>query len=528
MEYNEEAQQETGGVITKPKVTGLLVGLNRLKWRVTYKGVLVGFVAGLLSALYRLIIEFGTEQSIQIYTLLHERPLWLPVWLAAAVLAGWLIHRLIRWEPYAKGSGIPQVEGIVLLGMKIRWYTVLAVRFLAGAISSLFGLSLGREGPSIQIGAAGGQAVSQFVSRDKQEENYLITAGASAGLSAAFCAPLSGILFSLEEVHRSFSPNILVAATTAALTADVVSKFIFGLKPVLAYGEIAQLPLSAYPWLLAVGLASGLVGALANKSLLAFGTLYQKLPAWSRPTLALLLALPCGLLLPQVLGGGQGLIQLSQGASVSLVLIALLLCVKILFTSTSFGSGLPGGIFLPLLSIGALTGCLVSRLLLPLGLSSSAIAAFSVCAMAGVLSAAVKAPITSILLMAEMTGSLVHPLPVAAVAFLALLVSDLLRVRPIYEVLLERLGGETDARTAHRPGALVEFPVELNSTADGKRVREIAWPQGALIVSVRRGEKEFVPNGNTVLRHGDYLAVLSGERCFSETRAALSELCRSN
>ena len=307
-----------------------------------------------------------------------------------------------------------------------------------------------------------------------------------------------------------------------------MSKFIFGLKPVLAYGEIAQLPLSAYPWLLLVGLASGLVGALANKSLLAFGTLYQKLPAWSRTTLALLLALPCGLLLPQVLGGGQGLIQLSQGVSASLALIALLLGVKILFTSTSFGSGLPGGIFLPLLSMGALTGCLTARLLLPLGLSQSAIAAFSVCAMAGVLAAAVKAPITSILLMAEMTGSLVHLLPVAAVAFLALLVSDLLRVRPIYEVLLERLGGETDARAAQRPGALVEFPVELNSAADGKRVREIAWPQGALIVSVRRGEREFVPNGNTVLRHGDYLAVLSGERCFAETRAALSALCRSN
>ncbi len=528
MENSEPNREGTPAASAVLKSYHLLTGLNRLKWRVTYKGVLVGFVAGLLSALYRLVIEFGTGQAIRIYELLHTRPAWLPVWMAAAVLAGWLIHRLIRWEPYAKGSGIPQVEGIVLLGMKIRWYTVLAVRFLAGAISSLFGLSLGREGPSIQIGAAGGQAVCSVVSRDKQEENYLITAGASAGLSAAFCAPLSGILFSLEEVHRSFSPNILVAATTAALTADVVSKFIFGLRPVLAYGEIAQLPLSAYPWLLLVGLASGLMGALANKSLLAFGTLYQKLPAWSRPMLALLFALPCGLLLPQVLGGGQGLIQLSQGASVSMALIALLLGVKILFTSTSFGSGLPGGIFLPLLSIGALTGCLVARLLVPLGLDSSAIAAFSVCAMAGVLAAAVKAPITSILLMAEMTGSLVHLLPVAAVAFLALLVSDLLRIRPIYEVLLERLNGEPDARAAHHSGALVELPVELGSAADGKRVREINWPQGTLIVSVRRGEREFVPNGNTVLRHGDYLVVLSGEQCFCDMRTELCELCRSN
>ena len=505
----------------------LLTGLNNLKWRVAGKGILVGFVAGLLAAAYRMIIERGSEAALAVFSFLRNNPRWIPLWILAAVLAGWLIYRLIRWEPYAKGSGIPQVEGIVLLGMKIRWYTVLAVRFLAGTLASLFGLSLGREGPSIQIGAAGGQAVCKLASRDKQEENYLITAGAAAGLSAAFCAPLSGILFCLEEVHRSFSPLILLAATTAALTADVVSKTIFGLTPVLAFGAISPIPLSAYPWLVAVGLASGLVGALANKWLLAAGVWYQRLPAWSRPILALLLALPCGLFLPAVLGGGQGLIQLSQGTSAALATLALLLVIKLLFTGTSFGSGLPGGIFLPLLAIGALTGSLAARLLLPLGLPEGAVAAFSVCAMAGVLSAAVKAPITSILLMAEMTGSLVHLLPVAAVAFLSLLVSDLLRVSPIYEVLLERLNGAEEPRATHKRGALVELPVELGSGADGKRLSEVLWPDGALVVSVRRGTQEFVPNGNTRLFHGDYITALSSEHCFAETRAALSTLCRA-
>ena len=506
--------------------SGLLAGLNNRKWRVASKGILVGFIAGLLAAAYRLIIERGTGIAVSVFDQLRAHPAWIPVWVVAAVLVGWLISLLIRWEPYAKGSGIPQVEGIVLLGMKIRWYTVLAVRFLAGALGSVFGLSLGREGPSIQIGAAAGQAVCKRISRDPQEENYLITAGAAAGLSAAFCAPLSGILFCLEEVHRSFSPLILLAATTAALTADVVSKTIFGLTPVLSFGEITPIPLSAYPWLIAVGLACGLIGSLANKWLLAAGTWYSRLPEWSRPMLALLLTLPCGLMLPAALGGGQGLIQLSQGTSVALGTVALFLLVKLVFTGTSFGSGTPGGIFMPLLSIGALTGCLVARLLLPLGLPSGAVAAFSVCAMAGVLSAAVKAPITSILLMAEMTGSLVHLLPVAAVAFLALLVSDLLRVSPIYEVLLERLNGADSAQPQKR-GALVELPVELGSEADGKRLCEIHWPEGALVVSVRRGEQEFVPNGNTRLLHGDYIIALSGERCFAETRTALSNLCRA-
>lgn len=242
--------------------------------------------------------------------------------------------------------------------------------------------------------------------------------------------------------------------------------------------------------------------------------------------LALLLALPCGLFLPSVLGGGQGLIQLSQGTGATLTMLSLLLVVKLLFTSASFGSGLPGGIFMPLLSVGALTGCLIARLLLPLGLSAGAIAAFSVCAMAGVLSAAVKAPITSILLMAEMTGSLMHLLPVAAVAFLALLVSDLLKVSPIYEILLERISTK-ETSAVHRRGALVELPVELGSQTDGKRISEVYWPAGALIVSIRRGEREFVPKGDTLLLHGDYITALSGEKCFAETREELLALCRA-
>ena len=504
----------------------MLSGLNHLKWRVAYKGVLVGLVSGLLAALYRLAIEFGAEKALGVYAALKAHPLWIPLWAAVLALAGFVIHLLVKYEPYAKGSGIPQVEGIVLLGMKIRWYTVLAVRFLAGTISSFFGLSLGREGPSIQIGAAGGQAVSKVLCNNKVEENYLITAGASAGLSAAFCAPLSGILFSLEEVHRSFSPNILIAATTAALTADVVSKWIFGLRPVLAYGDIAALPFSSYPWLIVLGIACGLVGALANKMLLGFGTLYTRLPAWLRPMLALLLALPCGLFLPLVLGGGQGLVQLSEQATAGIGMLTLLLAVKLLFTATSFGSGVPGGIFMPLLSIGALTGCLVGRLLVPLGLPESCIPAFCVCAMAGVLSGSVKAPITSVMLMAEMSGSLTHLLPVAAAAFLALLVSDMLKVSPIYEVLLKRISGDGKDRT-DKPGALVEIPVELGSSAEGKRVCEVRWPEGTLIISVRRGEREFSPNGQTRLCGGDYLVVLSPDHRFEETRKALSNLCQT-
>lgn len=345
----------------KSRMYQMLSDLNRLKWSVTYKGILAGMIAGLLVTLYRLGIEFGTEKSLEAYQFLRLHPIYIIPWMFLIVIAGYLTYRLVKLEPYAKGSGIPQVEGIVLFGMKIKWHTVLIVRYLAGILTSFFGVSLGREGPSIQIGAAGSQAFAKRAGKNKLEENCLITAGASAGLSAAFNAPLSGIMFALEEIHRTFSPNILIGATTAALTADVVSKYFFGLKPVLNYTNIPQLPIRYYGLLLPLGLLSGIVGAAANKGLLNIGLLYAKLPAFLRPGAALLLALPCGLLIPQVLGGGQNLIRLSESAHLSISLLAIYLVMKLAFTCVCFGSGIPGGIFMPILSLGAMTGCIFGK-----------------------------------------------------------------------------------------------------------------------------------------------------------------------
>ena len=192
--------------------------------------------------------------------------------------------------------------------------------------------------------------------REDMQEHYLVTAGAAAGLSAAFSAPLSGMMFALEGVHRSFSPAILMGATAASLTADFVSKYCFGLRPVLDFGDIGQLSLAEYVWLIPLGLVAGLVGSLMNRSLLGFQTLYGKLPAWSRPMIAIALALPIGIWLPDVLGGGSNLIAMAEHARVGLGMLCVLFVAKMLFTSTSFGSGAPGGIFMPILAVGSLAG----------------------------------------------------------------------------------------------------------------------------------------------------------------------------
>ncbi len=245
------AKTGASGMDIVRNIERLIPLFNRMKWKMAAVGIGVGLVSGLLVVLYRLGIERCTEFARWMYGRIRLNPWLIAPWTFAALAIGLLIFWMIRKEPMASGSGIPQTEGVVLNGLRMRWQTILPARFVGGLLCAMFGLSLGREGPSIQIGASGAQFLSHRLRgkrREDVQEHYVVTAGAAAGLSAAFSAPLSGMMFALEGVHRNFSPVILMGATAASLTADFVSKYCFGLRPVLDFGAIAQLPLGEYVW----------------------------------------------------------------------------------------------------------------------------------------------------------------------------------------------------------------------------------------------------------------------------------------
>ena len=498
------------------------------KWEMAFKSLLAGAVAGLLAVAYRLATEKGLELAQTMYAYLKIHPAYILPWAAAAVACGLFIAWMIRLEPMASGGGVPQVEGVVLYGMKMKWYLVIAVRYAAGILGSIFGLSFGPEGPSIQLGAAINQGISKKLCKTKIGENYLVTAGAAAGLSTAFGAPLTGMIFALEEIHRSFSPSILLSATTASLTADFISKYSFGLKPVVYVADFAQLPLGLYWWIFPLAVFVALFGVLTNRGFLLFQQLYGKLPQPLRPVLALLLCLPCGLFLPQVLGGGHDLIYILQNSEAAISFVCVLLAVKILFSCTSFGSGTPGGIFMPIISISALSGSLFSLIAVKMGFPSQYVSLLVICAMAAGLSACVKAPVTSIILTVEMVGSFTHILPVAICTFVALLVSDLLHTQPVYEVLLKRYIARNGISVLHseeKRGQILEFPVELGSKIAGSLLKDITWPRGILIIGLRRGTEEFIPKGDTSIFPGDYLLVLVPENRETVIRRKMRSLC---
>ena len=356
-----------------------------------------------------------------------------------------------------------------------------------------------------------------------------MTCGASAGLAAAFNAPFAGVLFSLEEVHKNFSLDVLLPAMSASITADFLSKNIFGLAPVFDLSVRQMLPIRHY-WVVALlGVALGLLGVLYNRCVGWAQDLYARVkPSYLRTLIPFLLAGALAFAAPQLLGGGHALVEGIDPAA-TLGAVALLFAGKFLFSMASFGAGVPGGIFLPLLVLGSLVGAGFFAGLAPaLGLDPAMIDNFVILGMAGYFAAIVRAPVTGILLISEMTGSFTHMLTLSLVSLVAYATADLCRSKPVYDSLLERLlasRGRPLEPTGEK--VLVEAPVCLGAAACGRTLAQIDWPAGSLVVSVRRGEQELVPGGATLISPGDQLALLCDEAEIPAVRAALARWCEN-
>ncbi|WP_300624757.1 ClC family H(+)/Cl(-) exchange transporter [uncultured Megasphaera sp.] len=487
----------------------------RFRLRLFAEGALVGIVSGVIISFFRWALDAGTRAREYMYEAVLLPGGWLEtgLWFALLLGAAYMLWRFSVYEPNAGGSGIPQVKGVILGVIRLRWLRILWVKLVGGIVGIGLGLSLGREGPSIQIGAVTAQGISRNLGRFRIEERYLLTAGASAGLAAAFNAPLAGVMFALEELHRNFSGVVLAPAMAAALLATMVSRLAFGRAPIFEFGTVPVLPLQ-YIWIaVVVGIAAGLAGIVFNKGLLTIPRFYS-LPCfrgYGKFAFALAAAGVLGYVFPQVLGGGNELINSLHTLPLSLSLFAALLIGKFLFTLVSYGCGAPGGFFLPMLVLGALTGSVVGVVLIQLGVvGPEYLSNIVILSMAAFFSASVQSPVTGTILIMEMTASYEHLLVLCTASLVALVVAQVCGGQPIYEALLQRI------LAAHRPAILaserrhlLELTVASGSAVDGKYVGRIAWPSHVVLVDIKRSSGDVLPGMDIRLQAGDYLYVLT-------------------
>jgi len=499
------------------KVYHALIHWHDFKLKLFSESILIGSITGLIIVLFRYLLEQAEALRGIIYMRIHTGSWYLVIgWFILLLGIAYLLRWIVKIEPMAAGSGIPQVKGTILGQMKMNWWQVVISKFVGGILAIGAGLSLGREGPSIQLGATLGQGISRLLGRTKMEERYLLTSGASAGLAAAFNAPLAGVLFSLEELHKNFSPTVLMSTVAAALTAAVISQHYFGPNPVFNFIDLPIFPVQYYGFLILLGIITGLLGILFNKVLIKTLDIYEKqclLSGIGRIAVPLALAGIAGFLLPDILGGGNNLVDAISSNQFTVTLLVILLIAKFIFTMISYGSGVPGGIFLPMLVIGALIGGVFNHVLIQsLGFNPYYSANIIVLSMAAYFTAIVKAPITGSILIMEMTGSFNHMLSLIIVSMTAYLVADIAKSKPIYEELLERSlikRGKVPMHLTLEKRMVIEIVISSGSKIDGRQVKNIGWPLHSLLISIKRGDLELVPKGETRIITGDFLYILT-------------------
>ena len=241
-----------------------------------WRGIVVGCVSGIVVSLFRLLIGFISAKVVNYYELSHEQPSLLILILGMTLFIVVAIGFLIKSDSDIKGSGIPHVEGELKGLLHPDWWSVLWKKFVGGVLAISMGFMLGREGPSIQLGAMAGKGVAQSLKAERMEKRVLIASGAAAGLSAAFNAPIAGLLFVIEEIYHQFSRLVWITALVASLVANFISLNIFGLTPVLDMpGDLAVLPLKHYWILLLLGAFLGVMGYIYEKTTLKATIIYD-------------------------------------------------------------------------------------------------------------------------------------------------------------------------------------------------------------------------------------------------------------
>lgn len=427
-----------------------LIQRDKTPLAVLLMAAVVGTLAGLVGVAFEKSVNW--VQNVRIGALVEVADHWFLVWPLAFILSallamvGYFLVR--RFAPEAGGSGIPEIEGALEELRPVRWWRVLPVKFIGGMGTLGAGMVLGREGPMVQLGGnLGRMVVDVFRMRSPEARHTLPATGAAAGLSAAFNAPLAGILFIIEEMRPQFRYNLISikAVFTGVIMATIVFRIFNGDKAVIEVGKLSNAPVNTLWLYLILGMIFGCVGPLFNTLVLRTQDMFQRIHGGNIKKWVLIGGLiggSCGvlgLIQPAASGGGFNLIPIAAAGNFSVGLLLFIFIARVITTLLCFSSGAPGGIFAPMLALGTLLGTAFGMAATPLFPAYHLDAGtFAIAGMGALLAASVRAPLTGIVLVLEMTDNYQLILPMIITCLGATLLAQFLGGKPLYSTILQR------------------------------------------------------------------------------------------
>ena len=409
-----------------------------------FSAIAVGALSGLVGTAFHIALgAAGIVHKIVLdWAYRYPTAGWLvPMMVAAAATfsSRWLVR---RFAPEAGGSGVQYVEAVVRGDAALPGPAVVPVKFVGGVLALGAGLALGREGPTVQMSATIGHLWSRTFGLRAGESRVLLAAGAGAGLAAAFNAPLAGAIFVFEELLRRFELRIAVGTLSACGAALVVMRMLIGDRLVFAVPPIAIEVFPGFFLLLVAGGLFGVLGVVYSRMVVAGLDFVERARRIPPEVFAAMIGAIVGLIAffsPTWVGSGESDVQAVLNGAPTLGAMVVLFAVRLVLGPLCYAPGLPGGLFAPLLAVGATAGIIIGiafESLLPM--IRMPLPGYAAVGMGALFVAVVRAPLTGIALVVEMTGatSLFVPLLVACASAIA--VPAMLGCRPIYDTLQQR------------------------------------------------------------------------------------------
>lgn len=426
--------------------------------------MVVGGLGGFAAIGFRWLVDLFQGLTIgsgeDTVSLLKETPGWLVFFLP--VFGGLIVGPLVHFGAReARGSGVPEVMESLVFKKGVMRPIVVVVKMLATSLTIAFGGSIGREGPIVQIGAAMGSTVGQWLHFSPQRLRTLMGCGAAAGIAATFNAPIAGAFFALEILLRDFAVTTFSPIIVASVVATAVSREFLGDTPAFPVPDFSISGLYELPFFLLLGLIVGLIAVVFVKTLYGTQGAFDRLPvpAWLKPALGGVILGALFQFFPQAFGVGYSSMVQALNGHMALGLMALLVVVKLVATNVTLGSGFSGGIFGPSLFLGGLLGGAFGALVeMWLPGSHGAIGAFALVGMAAMVGATTAAPLAAIMILFEMTGQYTVILPLMLASIGAALIYRSLMTESIFTLRFAREGRRL---TFGRESAILkEFHVE--------------------------------------------------------------------
>lgn len=500
--------------------------------RLVLIGSVTGVFSGAVTSAFNLLAHKGEEISRNAYAFVRSNPAFLPLLFLALLFGAFALTVAVKISTVSSGCGIPQAEGATRGLIRFCWWRDLMATFFSCALGIFLGLSIGAEGPSVLIGACVGDGVAACFRSNEMIKKYQITGGACAGLAVSSNAPLTGMVFAFEEAHKRFTPEVFICSFSSVVFGILTRSLVYsalGIEIESAFHSyvLCELPFSAYGYVLPAGLLCGGLGVLFYKTCFRLRRAFKKIrckkktrASFYKLTIAVLLGGVVSLLSADVMGGGHGFIEslgTSGGAhipnpetSLNLPLIWSLLLIfllKFLVTGVNVGAGLPCGIFIPILALGACIGGVLSGVFVKFGMDGTYSDLIVMICMAAFFTTIVKAPLTAIIMVCEFTVSFAPLLPVIIAVSIGYIFGDIFRIDGIYEELLETYAQDNGIRE-RAVKEIFTLTLAFGAIAEKRELRNVLWPAGARVIEIRRGEERILPDGDTLLKGGDILTVV--------------------